>query len=59
MKIKCDSLSTRAITHNGERVEFNEKGIGNISDENGKDLVMNNPNFTKVKTTKKETTDGE
>ena len=59
MRIKCDSLSTRAITHNGERVTFDEKGIGTISDVNGKDLVANNPNFTKVKTTKKETTDGE
>lgn len=58
MKIKCESLGTRAIRHNGEWVEFDEKGVGTISDENGRDLVANNPNFTKVKTTKKEKTDG-
>lgn len=59
MKIKAASTSTRAITHNGERVEFDEKGVGTISDVNGRDLVANNPNFTKVKTTKKEKTDAE
>lgn len=59
MKIKAATTSTRAITHKGERVEFDEKGIGTISDVNGRDLVANNPNFTKVKTTKKEKTDAE
>lgn len=58
MKIKCDSPGTRALTHKGERVEFDEKGVGTISDVNGRDLVANNPHITKVKTTKKEKTDG-
>ncbi len=54
MKIKCDNPGTRAITHKGERVKFNEKGIGTIDDVAGRDLVANNPSFTAVKTTKKE-----
>jgi hypothetical protein len=59
MKIKCDSPSTRAIIHKGERVEFDEKGVGTISDVAGRDLVANNPHFTQVKkSTKKETNDG-
>ena len=59
MKIKCKSLSTRAIRHNGERVVFDEKGVGTISDENGRDLVAHNSNFTKVNITKMEKTDAE
>lgn len=59
MKIKCAKLSTRAITYKGERVKFDKKGIGTMSEQNGEDLIANNSNFTKVKTTKKESSDAE
>lgn len=48
MKIICDSRSTLAFTFEGEQVELDEHGVGEISDAKGKALLAENKHFKKA-----------